>query len=222
MFRRRKPDPSSSSVDPAVNDSIELSNGSASLFSQSLPPAPAETERSVRPLPIKEPPPSMNTPLASTATPQPGASLRSAVPASQPLASLRGTLPSLRRESERRTLMIGRGMTINGVINDAERLVVEGVIETSLISTTELVVAVNGVYRGEADTEDADIAGTVDGVITVRGSLTVRGTGKLIGTVRCRRLQVEDGGQITGQLEMLSESSPKLLNAPQVAEDPAF
>ena len=222
MFRRRKPEPISSSVEAASNDSFELSNGGASLFSQSLPPAPAETERPVRPLPVKEPPPSMNTPLVSPPPQNPSANLRSTIPASQPLASLRGTLPAARREAERRTLVIGRGMTINGVINDAERLVVEGVIETSMIITSELVVAAGGVFRGEAEAEDADIAGTVDGVLTVRGSLTVRGTGRLIGTARCRRLQVEDGGQITGQLEMLTEASPKLLNAPQVAEDPAF
>ena len=38
-----------------------------------------------------------------------------------------------------------------------------------------------------------------------RGSLVVRATGKVLGTARCRRLQVEDGGQITGHMEMLTE-----------------
>jgi len=33
----------------------------------------------------------------------------------------------------------------------------------------------------------------------------VRGSGKVLGTARCRRLQVEDGGQITGRIEMISD-----------------
>jgi cytoskeletal protein CcmA (bactofilin family) len=55
--------------------------------------------------------------------------------------------------------------------------------------------------------ESAEISGTVDGSLVVRGSLTVRGTGRLLGKASCCRLKVEDGGQISGQLEMLPENS---------------
>jgi cytoskeletal protein CcmA (bactofilin family) len=41
--------------------------------------------------------------------------------------------------------------------------------------------------------------------LTVRGSLSVRGSGRVLGTARCRRLQVEDGGQITGRIEMITD-----------------
>jgi cytoskeletal protein CcmA (bactofilin family) len=33
----------------------------------------------------------------------------------------------------------------------------------------------------------------------------VRGSGQVLGTARCRRLQVEDGGQITGRIEMITD-----------------
>ena len=104
-------------------------------------------------------------------------------------------------------MIVARGVILDGALRECERLVVEGVVETTLISTLELAISPGGLYKGEADVEDADIAGTIDGVITVRGSLIVRSTGKLLGTVRCRRLQVEDGGQISGQLEMLTGSA---------------
>ena len=55
--------------------------------------------------------------------------------------------------------------------------------------------------------EDAEIAGVIDGTLTARGNLVVRATGKVLGTARCRRLQVEDGGQITGRIEMLTEAA---------------
>jgi len=72
---------------------------------------------------------------------------------------------------------------------------------------TELSISHGGVFKGEVEVEDAEIAGTIDGTLTTRGSLIVRATGRVLGTARYRRLQVESGGQITGQLEMLTEAA---------------
>ncbi len=110
--------------------------------------------------------------------------------------------------SERRTLVVGRGISVQGTITDAERLVVEGTVEASMIHATELAVIQGGVFKGEVEVEEAEIAGTIDGVITARTSLIVRATGRVLGHARCRRLQVEDGGQLTGQIEMLSTDAP--------------
>ncbi len=108
---------------------------------------------------------------------------------------------------ERRTLVVGRGISVQGVVQDAERLVVEGTVEATMIHAAELSVAQGGVFRGEVEVEDAELAGTVDGTLTARGNLTIRATGRLIGTAKCRRLQVEDGGQVTGRLEMITEGA---------------
>ena len=81
-------------------------------------------------------------------------------------------------------------------------------LESSSITATELSVAPGGVFKGEIEVEDAEVGGTIDGTVTARGSLTVRATGRVLGTARCRRLQVEDGGQITGRIEMLSSDAP--------------
>lgn len=110
-----------------------------------------------------------------------------------------------REPAERRTLVVGRGISVQGTVQDAERLVVEGTVEATMIRAAELSVAPGGVFKGEAEVDDAEIAGTIDGTLTAKGSLTVRASGKLLGTARCRRLQVEDGGQITGRIEMLSD-----------------
>lgn len=87
-----------------------------------------------------------------------------------------------------------------------------------MIHATELAIAPGGVFKGEVEVEDAEIAGTIDGTLTVRGSLIVRGSGKVLGTARCRRLQVEDGGQITGRIEMLTEQPQPDLSVRQTAE----
>jgi len=113
-----------------------------------------------------------------------------------------------RQPAERRALVVGKGISVQGTIQDAERLTVEGVVESSRIESNELVVALGGVFRGEAMVEDADIAGVCDGVVTARGTLTIRATGRVIGIARCARLQVEDGGQISGQIEMITDAAP--------------
>ncbi len=126
----------------------------------------------------------------------------SAIPVRPAVAPAR---PPARDPAERRTLVVGRGISVQGVVQDAERLVVEGTVEASMIHATELAIMAGGVFKGEVEVEDAEIGGTIDGTLTARGSLIVRATGRVLGTARCRRLQVEDGGQITGRIEMITD-----------------
>jgi cytoskeletal protein CcmA (bactofilin family) len=136
--------------------------------------------------------PSANPPIPGGAAPRP--------------AMTQVTRPSSRDQvAERRTLVVGRGISVQGMVQDAERLVVEGQMEASMIHATELAVSAGGVFKGEIEVEDAEISGTIDGTVTARGNLVVRATGVVLGTARCRRLQVEDGGQITCRIEMITE-----------------
>ena len=147
------------------------------------------------------------------------------VPAAPPPPSGLGMTPrpaapnSGRQPAERRTLVVGRGISVQGVVQDAERLVVEGTVEATMIHATELSIAPGGVFRGEVEVEEAEVAGTIDGTLTARGNLIVRATGKVLGTARCRRLQVEDGGQITGRIEMITE--PAAPRTPAGPTEPA-
>lgn len=142
-------------------------------------------------------------PTAAPATPvagaRPGAAAAIGVPARPPQQQARP------EPSERRTLVVGRGISLQGTVSDAERLAVEGTVESEMIQAAELYVAQSGVFRGEVQVEDAEIAGLFDGTITVRGNLVIRSTGKLTGTARYRKLSVEEGGQVSGRMEMLSE-----------------
>ena len=139
--------------------------------------------------------------------------------APMPLAPPRPANPG-RQPAERRTLVVGRGISVQGVVQDAERLVVEGTVESTMIHAAELSVTQGGVFRGEVEVEDAEVGGTIDGTLTARGSLIVRATGKMMGTARCRRLQVEDGGQITGRIEMITEP-PHAAETPHAVEPAA-
>ncbi|WP_174242006.1 bactofilin family protein [Teichococcus oryzae] len=118
--------------------------------------------------------------------------------------------------SDRRTMVVGKGISLQGTVTDAERLVVEGTIESQMMHATELFISQTGVFRGEVEVEDAEIIGTFDGTLTARGNLVIRATGRVLGVARSRRLQVEEGGQLSGRMEMLTEASapPSYLPAP--------
>jgi len=142
------------------------------------------------------------------------------VPAALASIPARATItstPAARDTAERRTLVVGRGISVQGTVQDAERLVVEGTVEASMIHAAELSISPGGVFKGEVEVEDAEVAGTIDGTLTARGNLIVRATGKVLGTARCRRLQVEDGGQITGRIEMLTEATAPATRTPTEA-----
>jgi cytoskeletal protein CcmA (bactofilin family) len=168
-----------------------------------------------RPAPLKDAQNMSRPPFSSApATPATPAT----TPASPARPGVTMSRPASRDPSDRRTLVVGRGISVQGVVQDAERLVVEGTVEATMIHATELSIAPGGVFKGEVEVEDAEIAGTIDGTLTVRGSLIVRSTGRVLGTARCRRLQVEDGGQITGRMEMIADQPQSDLPVRQNAE----
>lgn len=103
------------------------------------------------------------------------------------------------------TLVIASGIKLVADVRHAERVVVQGVLEATTIQAKALLIEDGGQFKGEVAVESADIAGTADGVLTVAGTLTVRRNGRIKGIARCRRLRVEEGGEIFAQIEMLSD-----------------
>ncbi len=208
MFKRRNPNGTETETIPAEPAAT------APMAKEAVPPIQAVTKPDTglgvppyRPAPAKEipamgripfPSPIPSTPPGPPATPPPAGTL--------PPRPAPGRAPG-RETTDRRTLVVGRGISVQGTVQDAERLVVEGTVEASMIHATELSISPGGVFKGEVEVEDAEVAGTIDGTLTARGNLIVRASGKVLGTARCRRLQVEDGGQITGRIEMLTEGA---------------
>lgn len=68
-------------------------------------------------------------------------------------------------------------------------------------------VAQSGVFRGSVEIEDADIAGTFEGELSVRHKLRVRSTGNVTGTIRYGEIEVQAGGQLVGQIQVMSRTA---------------
>jgi len=102
-------------------------------------------------------------------------------------------------------LIVGEGIRLSGEISSCDRLVVEGEVEVTLNDTLALEIASSGRFTGGCEVEEADISGVYEGDLTVRKRLFVRGSGKLTGTVRYGELELERGGQIAGNISVLSD-----------------
>jgi len=206
IFGRKKDDTPSTAGTPGPRD--------ADIAMPNPRPANASASSSFSPPGSKENPAMSQTtrppaaPAPNTMAPRPmGPAGGVGVPArpQQPLAAP-GT--------DRRTLTVGKGITVQGTISDCERLVVEGTVESQMLQAAELAVGSTGIFRGEVQVEDAEIAGLFDGTLTARGNLTIRASGRVNGVARSKRLAVEDGGQLTGRMEMLTEGSMPPMTAP--------
>jgi cytoskeletal protein CcmA (bactofilin family) len=127
-------------------------------------------------------------------------------PAARPTTPTAGRPTGRAEAGEKRVLQLGKGISIQGSVTEAERIVIEGTMESQLLQCQELAISHSGVFKGEVQVEDADIAGVFDGTLTATGSLIIRATGRVLGVARSRRLSVEDGGQLTGRMEMLTEA----------------
>lgn len=229
LFKRRKPDEMPAGAGgtlPAGVSESEFSGvsadeaGHADLHPRNVPGAasgPVDTGLGVPP--FRPAQPKETQPMARPPFPAAPGTTPAAIPPAPPRPGIAPTRPAAREPGERRTLVVGRGISVQGTVQDAERLVVEGTVEASMIHATELSITPGGVFKGEVEVEDAEIAGTIDGTVTVRGSLVVRASGRVLGTARCRRLQVEDGGQITGRIEMLGDQVKA--EPPRMAAEPA-
>jgi cytoskeletal protein CcmA (bactofilin family) len=185
-------------------------DGSATLDIPAMPEVtPARTEApSLQPAPVVSLPPQPKESVFMSRPPmQPTPIANPTMPTGLSRGPVTTPRPSA-QTGERRTLVVGRGITVQGTIQDAERLVVEGSVEASSLNATELQIAQGGVLKGQVEVEDAEISGLMDGILTVKGSLMLHGTGQVIGEARCRRLQVEDGGQLSGKISMLTDSTP--------------
>ncbi|MAS87744.1 MAG: hypothetical protein CMH30_07205 [Micavibrio sp.] len=127
--------------------------------------------------------------------------------------------PSTPTSDKGRQLVIGVGITMSGEIVACEHLVVEGHVEAALKGANVLEVTETGSFNGKVEIEEATIAGTFEGDITVSGRLTVRSTGTISGTITYGELSVEAGATIDGKLNTVkSKSTAKTTNTSAKAE----
>ena len=105
---------------------------------------------------------------------------------------------------EAKRLIVGRDIMLNGAISSCDKLVVEGRVEAALSDCREMEITESGTFKGEAAVDVALISGRFEGTLEARELLLVRAKGSVAGNVRFARLEVERGGEIQGQVAVIS------------------
>ncbi len=99
-------------------------------------------------------------------------------------------------------LIVGPNIKLKGVeITDCDTLVVEGRVEATIDSRV-IQIAENGAFKGSAEFDIAEIRGEFEGDITVRQKLVVYSTGKVSGKIRYGKVVIEEGGQLSGDIQV--------------------
>lgn len=98
-------------------------------------------------------------------------------------------------------LTVGPNIKLKGVeITDCDTLVVEGMVEATMDSRV-IQISEQGAFKGSAEIDVAEIRGLFEGSLTVRDRLTIFSTGKVTGVIRYGKLVVEEGGQLSGEIQ---------------------
>lgn len=182
------------------------------------------------PSPAAEPEPALDesdlTPRSLSRT-GPGAPGRPTSPPTRPDLAPRRVIdiPGNRRsaaggvDGECKKLIVGRDITLSGNISACDKLVVEGTVEANIADAALLEIAEGGLFRGNAEVDEADIGGRFEGGLTVRKKLALRGSGRVEGTIRYARLVVEAGGELIGGIERLPEDGASVARLAAPARD---
>lgn len=116
------------------------------------------------------------------------------------------------------TLVVGRDIVLTGEIETCEKLIVEGRVEGEITDTRHLEIAESGRFKGRAEVEVCVVAGACEGDITVAGLLTVRPKGRIKGKLRYAEIELQRGGRLSGEVEILTV---RAVPDPGPAESPA-
>ena len=104
-------------------------------------------------------------------------------------------------DADGKQLTIGKAVRIGGEISGCERLIVEGRVDATLKDIKFVEVTQNGEFKGDAEVENAIIAGNYEGSLKVSGHLEIAGSGTVKGAVSYKTIAVASGGQVLGAIE---------------------
>lgn len=98
--------------------------------------------------------------------------------------------------------IIGPGMRIVGDCETEGTVRVEGRVEGTIRAKKAVVVGREGVVTGEVYTQDAVIGGTVSGTLVAESRLELQETSRLEGEIRARRIRLDEGAMVNGNVQM--------------------
>ena len=85
-------------------------------------------------------------------------------------------------------------------------LLVDGNIEARLGHCGSISIGESGRFKGSISLDEAEIRGRFEGSLTVRKRVLIRSTGIVVGTIRYGQMEIEPGGRISGDVQIVQEA----------------
>ncbi|MDX1975682.1 MAG: polymer-forming cytoskeletal protein [Rickettsiales bacterium] len=227
MFRRKEDSLFDTTSDTLVDDNIESANvitpaqsapassatasspSSASSYTPAAPAASAPQAAPSRPAapvaPASSFRPSTSAPINSseiTRNRLPENKAPLAAPSAASSASNSGS-----KSPGRRVLTVGSDILLKGEIATCDRLVIEGKVDATLNDVHTVEIAESGSFKGSARIEDAEISGLFEGDLVVSGRLVIYATGRVRGKITYGEIEIERGGELTGEIKTTSSAA---------------
>jgi cytoskeletal protein CcmA (bactofilin family) len=138
------------------------------------------------------------------------------------LAEPAGTAPSYtpptpRPEPASQPAAIGQAMNIKGQIYAREHLMVDGEVEGSVQSESQLTVGPNGKVRANIKAREVIIFGSVRGNVEVIEKIAIREQGSLVGDIKAAGISIDDGAYFKGSIDIM-RPEPKVTSRPVKSE----
>ena len=122
-----------------------------------------------------------------------------------PVTALKEPTPPGDNNVSEARLIVGPEVKLKGAeILDCDTLVVEGRVEATMDSRV-IRIAGQGSFNGKVSIDIAEIHGTFEGELTARHQLIVHATGRVSGKIRYGKLVIDEGGELCGDVNTLSE-----------------
>lgn len=101
--------------------------------------------------------------------------------------------------------LISKGCVVTGKIESDVFIRIDGHIKGDLFIGEGLIVGEDGLIEGNIISREIVVYGTVNGTVKAE-SIDIKSSGKLLGEIQTRTLQVERGAVYTGMVSMAKEA----------------
>ena len=157
---------------------------------------------------------------------RPAPTVKEALPAAPVVDAAQPAVPVLSNETPvagndamGARLIVGPDVKLKGAeILDCDTLVVEGRVEATMDSRV-IRIAENGSFSGKVSIDIAEIHGTFEGELTARSQLIIHSTGRVSGTIRYGKLVADEGGELCGDINVISAGSASSAKAVSASRD---
>lgn len=154
-------------------------------------------------------------PAAPAPAPAP-APVAAAAPAAAAVEPQRPSAP-VARPNAKRVLTVGPDIQMKGEVTSCDRVIIEGTVDATMRDVHTVELSETGTLKGTAEVEDAEISGSFEGDLVVRGRLTVHTTGRVRGNITYGEIEIQRGGQISGNIRNVADAKAAQQSVKKVA-----